>query len=82
MKHFKQIFIKKYWTNSTNTTNDTFQHKLDPWENLKSETKISAVCDRIAAEMIKHAPKTANQKIGSIFKNIVKTADVPENYPK
>ena len=36
--------------------------------------------DGTAVEMIKHVPKTIDQKIRNIFNNIVQTADVPGNY--
>ena len=42
--------------------------------------KKSAVYDGTAVEMIKHVPKTIDQKIRNIFNNIVQTADVPGNY--
>ena len=84
-KTLQTNFHKKYLISSTNTTDtkiDTFHCKLEPWENLKNENQKRTACDGIAAEMIKHAPKTIDQTIENIFNNIVQTADVPRNYPK
>ena len=47
---------------------------------LKKWNQKNAVCDGTAVEMIKHVPKTIDQKIRNIFNNMVQTADVPGNY--